>query len=186
MGEQVENTFFYEKLTLPTDADLEALVEDISGAVVANWVEEFPADWVGTSVYAKGLTTAIDVQALNGDINGLTGTYPSEGAPGNVTIAIKRLSGLTGRSSRGRIYWQALPMGVLVNNTVSAAAVLRYIDAIEAVDAAAVALGWTPVIVSRQQAGVVLTTGITYPIVTWQVDDVNIDSQRRRLAGRGS
>jgi hypothetical protein len=47
-------------------------------------------------------------------------------------------------------------------------------------------LGWTLVIVSRQHNKVARTTAEVTPILTATVVDYNVDSQRRRLTGRGT
>jgi len=184
-GERTENTLFYELATQPTESDLQSLVDAVASAVVSDWIPLLPTSWTGVAVYAKGLTEQFDVQAVNLNIAGDPGTQGSAAHPGNVTIAIKRVSGLTGRSTRGRIFWQGIPLDAVTGNNISTGYALDIVDAVEVADANAVALTWTPVIVSRQQGGVTPTNAVTYPIATWQIDDSALDSQRRRLRGRG-
>lgn len=185
-GERVENTLYYLYPTTPTEADLQDLVDAIAPVVNGTMMPLLPPQWVGVQVYARGLSLAIDVQATNVTMLGVAGSFPSPGLPGNVTIAVKRSSGLTGRSSRGRIYWMGLPESEVTGNSLSVGLGNQLPTTMEDIDGAALAEGWTPVIVSRRQAGVLLATALTYPITNWSLEDYRTDSQRRRLAGRGS
>jgi len=184
-GEPYENTFFYQRATEPTQAELQALVNDLGDYVVSDWLQLVGDEMVGNSVYGRGLTYAEDIQAISLAPSGVAGAYTSATEAGSVCIAIKRTAGLTGRSTRGRIYFGGIPEVKQSGNTLDPTYGLDVVEMIEGFDAVAIALSWTPVIVSRFNAGIVRPSGVTYPIVTWQLDNFDIDSQRRRLAGRG-
>lgn len=186
LGEAVENTFYYKKSTPWDEADLLLIAAAAADTYASDWTVLQATTCAMDEVYARDLTTEAAAQASDLSQSGTTGDQ-DDPEPGNVTLAVSRLSGLTGRSARGRIYWNGLYSLAVEGNTFIAGYAGLVVAAIEALDAAVVAaVASTPVIVSRVQAGVVLATAVTYPIVTWAVHDNNVDSQRRRLAGRGS
>lgn len=109
--------------------------------------------------------------------------------PSSVCLAIKKVTGNLGRSGRGRWFW---PLGDVQaisgsNDTVGAA----YITAIEAgltAFQAAIegsALPCQVGIVSYQHNNVARSAGLFQQITAWSNSDATIDSQRRRLTGRG-
>jgi len=101
--------------------------------------------------------------------------------PVNNAIAIKRTSGLTGRSARGRIYWGNLAESHVTGNLVQESVADAIVDFCNAVDAVAFALDWVAVIVSRTTAGAVRPTGVTFPVTQWSYSDLRVDSRRDRL-----
>jgi len=185
-GQFTENTFFYELGEAITDAALTALVNAISDVILSDWIPLLSGNWVGREVYARDLTSGSGLEATDTSIFGENGGVSSPDLPNNATIAIARKSGLAGRSFRGRIFWQALSAAqVTTANNLSSAVGLDIIDAINAVDAAAVLLDWTPVIVSFFTGGAPRVAGVTTPITSWSLTNLVLDGQRRRLPGRG-
>lgn len=184
-GQRVENVLHFRAAGAISQESLQGLVNAIGELVsseeyLAYWPNEF--QW--TEIYARDLTTAIGVQASDTTVAGSVGTG-GVGMPGNVTIAITLRSGLTGRSARGRVYWMGLTEGAIVGNAVSGPVVAGYVDVLEDIRAEALLAGFELVVLSRQQAGVVLANAIGYDVVTIGATDLNVDSQRKRLAGRG-
>lgn len=106
--------------------------------------------------------------------------------PNNVTVAVKWLTGLSGRSFRGRTYHIGLTENQVTDNELVpifdatlSDAYLALLDAIAAADPT-----WEMVVASFVADGVPRVTGVTTPILDSQIDPV-VDSQRRRLPGRG-
>lgn len=135
--------------------------------------------------------TGVDVRGLNDEndfasgivTGGLAGTVSAAALPPNVSLAIKRVSAFTGRSARGRIFVPFLNQNFMQTdrNFVTQAAADAWVDLLDALDTVLLGEGWTPVIVSRYSGGALRTFGITFPIISWQYGDLNVDSQRRRL-----
>ena len=185
-GQFTENTFFYEFGGTITDGDLTALVQAIAPLIISEWLPLLSAAWVGREVYARDLTSGSGLEATDTSIFGETGTATGPAYPNNSTIAVARKSGLAGRSFRGRIFWQAIAASqVGTANLLNSAVGLDIIDAINAVDAAALILDWTPVIVSYFTGGTPRAAGVTTPITSWSLTNLVLDGQRRRLPGRG-
>lgn len=185
-GQRVENTLHFRAAGTISQESLQLLVNAIGDLVgdeeyLAYWPNEF--QW--TEIYARDLTTAIGAQATDATVAGLTGAAGA-GMPGNVTLAITLRTGLTGRSARGRVYWMGITEGSVVGNAINPAVAAGFVDVLEDIRAAALAVGWELVVLSRQQAGVVLASAIGYDVTTIGVSDLNTDSQRGRLTGRGN
>lgn len=105
--------------------------------------------------------------------------------PNNVTVAVRWSTELRGRSYRGRTYHIALSEEQVSGNTVDqvfATAILgRYEQLLDDLDG----LNADLVVLSRFHNGAERTTAVATPINRVSLDRT-IDSQRRRLPGRGS
>ena len=116
-----------------------------------------------------------------------TGNLIGIAAPNNVTIAVSLRTGLRGRSYRGRVYHVGLAQSQIQGNflTPAAAASIR-----EAYDTLVTQMsdgeGGDLVVLSRQLNNATRATAIGTPILSATLTDTTIDSQRRRLPGRGA
>jgi len=161
---------------------LDDLLFDLAAVVVSDWLPLLPANVAITSLYARDLETEAAVQA-EAPLVGATGSASGAGLPTYVTIAIARKTALTGRSTRGRIFWIALTESQVNDNTIDSGVQSDIVDAIVAFDAAAALLGYSPVIVSRYNGGSKRVTGVTYPITDWVANDGFVDTRRSRKQG---
>jgi len=117
---------------------------------------------------------------------GASGTHTAPALPNNVTWAIKFTSGLTGRSNRGRMYFLGLVEDQVDSNTVTIAASSGILTGIEGFFAEIQAdEDAFHVIVSYCNAGAWRTTAVTNEVSGYSYFDTTVDSQRRRLPGRG-
>lgn len=161
---------------------LQALADAVDTAVAASWLPIQTLDAVYQETQVRGLAVENDQVAIANAGTG-PGLIVSESLPGNVTFSIKKGSGLTGRSARGRVYWIGLPtIDLSLNENIILA--LRRTDIVNAVEAVRVAIiptGWSPVIVSRFSGGVKRPLGVTFFWSTVSAVNDNIDSNRRRL-----
>lgn len=162
--------------------DLEALADAVDAAVVSDWLalQTQDTDYISTTV--RGLEFINDKETVNNDGTG-AGTVTVSGLPGNVTFSVKKSSGLTGRSARGRLYWIGIPENKLApnENQLDSTYAGQVEDAVDAMRAAISATDWEAVIVSRFLDGVARTTGATFAWIASVAVNENIDSQRRRL-----
>jgi len=111
------------------------------------------------------------------------GTQPA--LPNNVTLAVKKGTGLVGRSFRGRTYHIGLKETDVTGNTVGSAE-LNYLrnayDALREPEGMVIPVDMC--VLSEVSGGVQRAAGICTPVTGIGIDPV-IDSQRRRLPGRG-
>ncbi len=164
-------------------ADVVALADDVD-ALAATWLipqMTAAASYVRTEV--RGLAVINDVEAENNDGTG-PGTIAQEGMPNSVTLSLKKGSGLTGRSARGRWYVVGIPEPALSSNenVFLASEVTARAAAVNAIRAGIAATLWTPVIVSRYTGGVLREFGETFEWLTTVAIDNFVDTQRRRLS----
>jgi hypothetical protein len=106
--------------------------------------------------------------------------------PNNVTLAISFRSNTTGRSGRGRNYVVGLVEADVANNEVNSGVVALWQAAYAKLfvgEGYITSAVWS--IYSRQQGGEDRLSGVLYPIFTVVATDPVVDSQRRRLPGRG-
>jgi hypothetical protein len=117
-----------------------------------------------------------------------TGGQGGASLPTNATFCIKLGTGLTGRSARGRLYFVGLNANALVNTNqvgfVFAGALVTQINNLMTAITAANA-NWHLVVTSFREAGAWRSEGKNFRVTSVAVVDYNVDSQRRRLIGRG-
>jgi hypothetical protein len=114
------------------------------------------------------------------------GSNGSAALPGGSTTSIKLATGTRGRSYRGRIYWPGLPAANVTAGLISTAyrdALATAVNALRTSLAADVASDKL-VVVSYCANGVWRTTGVATEITSASGHTL-VDSQRRRLIGRG-
>lgn len=113
------------------------------------------------------------------------GTRTSPALPYNVTIAVSLRSVQAGRSFRGRIYHVGLTVDQVSGNTLlsTAGTGIQATYALLAVDVAESVLSEL-VILSKFHNNQPRTQAVATPVRTIQVENI-LDSQRRRLPGRG-
>lgn len=184
-GQIVENVlgFRFASVTSQTISDLTGL----AAAVKSWWTTNLqPIVHSAVSLY---MIRATDISSQSGPVVEYTTGLPAVGAtgadpmPNSVTIVYKAKTALRGRSYRGRIYHVGLAESHVTGNIV----VSTQQTALQAAYTALLATmaGYNYGIISRQLNGVKRTTGVITPVVSLSSDGV-IDSQRRRLPGRGS
>lgn len=114
------------------------------------------------------------------------GDHPGVAMPANVTLAISLRTGRRGRSYRGRLYHLGLTEDRVQASFVDPAHVVELVDAY---DSLRIALGSVAgrylAVLSRWENGVIRPTGVLTEVASVTVTDGVVDSQRRRLPGRG-
>lgn len=184
-GQVCQNVLHYVKASPWTLS----LLEDLCGAAIGEYVAQFnvnnPTNMQLISVRAT------DLASQNGPVYETSDTLPATGAngspslPNNCAIVITKRTALRGRSYRGRIYHMGLTEGSVTENAVLG-------PSLTAIIGRWTALMGLPItgdealmcVVSRYNGGVARETGVA-TLVTNLTSDGFIDSQRRRLPGRG-
>lgn len=113
------------------------------------------------------------------------GTQSGALLPNNVSLCFTKRTALRGRSNRGRLYWPGFGEASVVNNSVSGALVTSIITGLNNMRTVVSPIGnWEMVVVSRFTDKAPRVAGIFTPVTNFTCDGV-VDSQRRRLPGRG-
>lgn len=157
--------------------DLAAAVDGWAGTDLRSILAQETA-YTTTSV--RGLENAVDFFSVNATGAGI-GSTTGEQLPGLVAFAVKRITGLAGRSARGRVFLP-VPQNDLGSdeNQVAGARVTAYVAALNVLRADMLLAGWTEVVVSRYTLGAARPVGVTYPVTNYLATDTFIDTQRRR------
>jgi len=188
LGSQICENVFHVKQDTDWDAaglnSVAGTIRDWWIASVRTHVNEFMRL---TKVKARGLASSSDAGIEIAVSTGNAGTNTSQPMPNNAALAVKWSTGLTGRSYRGRTYHMGLSAsdvytttGSLINTSFQATITAAYAALLTAVNIGDQSL----VVASRMADSMPRTEGVSTPIIACSVEGT-IDSQRRRLPGRG-
>lgn len=184
-GQQVENVYHIKTPNLINEAELDD-IRDVLYLWWSTYGNVFQSNTVNFLKFV--LSDASDQYGVSKEYapgvihTGAHGGTPP--LPNNVSIAIKWNTGLRGRSYRGRTFHVGLCEGFVIGNsmeaTVLAGLISQYTQLVSSLDGS----GRQLVVASKFQGNAPRVTGVVTPILTVTCDGV-IDSQRRRLPGRG-
>jgi len=186
-GQQYVNTTYREKALGWTSTDLFNLATEMM-----EWATTRFLTLVHTS-FALDLVQCVDISVDGGAQATVAAPAASFGLkgglcmPNNVAYTVSFRTGRTGRSYRGRNY-----VGGISDSSVEGVNLVKPAFRAECVDVFNDLIGGTIVtqgawvVVSRFHDKVPLTTGVTTVVNTVLTVDNVLDSQRRRLPGRGA
>jgi len=190
-GQEVINTMWFNKGDDWSGEDLNTLA-----IAVASWVtdELMPlrtVDMTFTGIEARDMSAegaeGVDL-AITPAVAGGTSVA---GLPSGVALSIKFLTGLTGRSNRGRNYLAGLFETEVTGNTVLNTTRDAYIAAFEALASYLTGLTADHVVASLYSGvdteghPIPRSAGVVHAVTSYALDTF-VDSMRRRLTGRGS
>jgi len=180
----VQNVFYAKLPTGYIQTDLQALADLIDAIFLATIAQEMPPESVYVRTEVRGLGSPNDLTAQQNAGAGV-GVHAGNALPNNVTFAIKKTSGLTGRSARGRTYWIGIPNGIPTGadeNYLQSTWVTNAVADIDYIRTQIATLGlWEPALISRWSNGVKRTEGEVFPWVGTVAVDERIDTHRGRL-----
>lgn len=183
-GVAVQNVFYAELPTVYSQADLQALAD----AVDLAWPATIQPDQAPDVAYVKTEVRGLEFQndlVVESAVSAGVGTHVGPSLPNNVTFAIKKTSGLTGRSARGRTFWIGIPrteLDPLDENlliALYASQIVADIDFIRSTINGV--LLWDAVLVSRFTLSAKRPVGITFSWAGTTNVDLRVDTQRGRL-----
>lgn len=184
-GNKVENVLhFYRSQDFNTPDAMETLAGNLK-----NWWDSYMKSQVPTTLFLR-MVRVFDAENQNGqgveytNLLPIQGTAVSEGMPSNVTIAIKLSTGYRGRSYRGRIYHVGVCENEVAQDSITQAFSTALIDNYSFLLDPGNVNGYTWVVASKYHNGAPRMTGVTTNVTSISTDGV-VDSQRRRLTGRG-
>lgn len=184
-GQTVENVWYFTRTGGYDATSLDALNAAITTAWTTHMRPLLPVeitllDITSTDQEVVGGAQDVDAVVVAGS-NAVT-AFNSLGT----TFALKFSTGLSGRSYRGRMYWPALTNNVVIDNLLDAGYAASIRDAVADMFADIESdSGDAHVIASYMNDCEWRTTGVATPVTGYSYVDLNLDSQRRRLSGRG-
>lgn len=191
-SQQTINDMYFQLAGGITLADLQGLVTNMIDWFQFEYTAMCSEDWHTVAVHARDLSADLSF-VVDGAPATTNGQKPQESAPGNVCACVSFRTGLGGRSFRGRNYIPAVPNDLVAINTLDPEYISTALAAYALLLPGGGALpgGWEWVVVSRFTGGspgvpsVPRSEGIATPVTNVLFADTIVDSQRRRLPGRG-
>lgn len=187
-GQHICNVLGFKKDALIDLVDLAALAFALADWWGTNAPPLLPTSYAFSEVYAYLLDTPESGSATNATGAGWLGTADGDPLPNVNTLAFKFNTARRGRSYTGRNYWPGFTEIAVTNNTVSDAvadAIVALYTQLIVWDPGDFPPGWTWSVLSRYNGGEVRLEGHAQPITHVSTTDRIIDTQRRRLPGRG-
>lgn len=183
----IENVFAVQSNAAFSASDLTALRTCFNNWDAAQWYNARSVSVLLTRIRTKALDSSgspMEDYALPTPRGGTGSTAP---APLNVTFCYKLSTGLAGRSQRGRLYMPGISTGSLNGNQIIAAHADSFLTRLNSLPAALTAANpnWKWGVLSYRADKTWRSVAQFTPITTAVYTDLNIDSQRRRLTGRG-
>lgn len=187
LGQIIENTFHVRSSSPFTLANLVTLRGVFDAWDSATWKLYRSPNVTLLGIRSRGLDAGdspIDEYVL---ATPRAGTYGGTLLPLNVTVAIKLLSSSAGRSARGRIFFPGITTSALSGNQVLSGWADPAKNAVVTLKSNIVAANsaWAMCITSRRHDNAWRATAVNYDVTSVALSDYNVDSQRRRLTGRG-
>ena len=193
-GQIVENTYYFRNAGTPVLSDLVALADEINSAIRTSLLPSLASALQLIRVVATLLDAVDSLVYVSTTSLPASGGSADEVMPSNVAACISLRTSHRGRSFRGRNYVTGLPNGFVAGNVITPPLAGAITTAYTAILAAPVDAGWEPVVVSRYSGFTIVDgrkvptpreEGIATPITSHFLTDNTVDSQRRRLPGRG-
>jgi hypothetical protein len=167
MGQQYENVWAVQTADPPLVADLLTVASIFETAYAA----------ILNPLSQELVINEIDCRYLGSAAGPVTQLF-SESVPGNVALCVKLSSALPGRQFRGRKYFGGFTEAQISYNQVDPVVANDITAAIAGLITALTTNGTPLSIVSK-------THGTLVPVIGAGIVDLYVDSQRRRLPGRG-
>lgn len=185
-NQRCENVLHYVKAS-PWD---NTTLTQLCAAAVSKWAAHFASFMPNTLSLVEIIAT--DMASNTGPVVNFGTGLPIVGGttnpslPNNCSVVVTKRTALRGRSYRGRIYHPGLTEGMVIDNQVVTASLTLTMNAWNQFKVLAIGGDEALLcVVSRIQNDVPLATGIA-TLVTQLTSDGLVDSQRRRLPGRGA
>ena len=179
------NVFYFRRTGQWGLPELDNLVD----MVLAAWrTEVMPNLHIGVvlqRIEVRGERAQEDVSYQRPIVPVVTGARGGDLTPGNVAFCVTHTTGLTGRARRGRTYFGGLSEDDVSGDSISLARANALVAGLYQLRDQAMQESWTHVVVSRYVNKSRRETADVYPVIGYRFADLVLDSQRRRLIGRG-
>lgn len=192
-SQRVENTLYFERSDGWDLASITAFLTDLEAWISSELMPLLSASIQFIELAARLLDTASSIGLVNTVSPPVSGGQPGDSVSNNVTYTVSFRTGLTGRSFRGRNYVPGLSVSTVGGNTIAGGTrtgLLAFYDGLRSLGGDN-GIAW--VVVSRfsgvdpvTKLPIPRTTGVTTVITSVGTFDTTVDSQRRRLPGRGN
>lgn len=183
-GQVIENTFWVENGAGWNTTNLLTLAGVFKTWWGASWDIRVSSDLSLDKIKCTDHTTQTgpSIETVTG--LPLTGAAAAGAAPNNVAVCVSFLTAQRGRAYRGRVYMAGFQEAIFTNSRIPTANAALYEADFAQLNTDLTTAGFTHVVVSRYPVTGPRVAAIVTPITDYHVDLI-VDSQRRRLPGRG-
>lgn len=185
-GQQIQNGFNVYRGQGWTESSLTD-----AGGVIGQWFKQellptLSGDLVLTRIIATDMSQQVSAQVeLPGGVDNQGGLLV-DSLPNNVAMCVSLNSAYRGRSANGRSYLAGIPETASNGSRLTPSIADVWLAAYNILQSNYLAGIGTWVVVSRYTGGALRPTATFLPIVSCVLKDYVVDSQRRRLPGRGT
>jgi len=183
-GQVAENVFHLMKSGVWSASDLEEGTDSLWDWITDHWPAVASVNASAVGVGGVDLSSDSGASFEKTIADPIPGGVATVGLPTSVTVAVSWKTAKRGRSYRGRTFHVGIPAAMTLDSALTTTAQGLLVTAYTYLLATFVANGQTMCVLSRRHNGELRAQGIGTPITTLAVD-ANLDSQRRRLPGRG-
>lgn len=187
-GNDIVNTLWFEKTNEAewVPETLTELNEQIGDWLGSEWLVGISDDYAVADITATAQYASTAPSVVSPVSSGFEGQNASSALPSSNCLTVTFLTNVRGRSWRGRNYVSGIPSSSSDDNAVTEAWADALVGAYNALNTYVSEVACQHVIVSHYSGGLPRNSGVTVPVTGYRYHDLNIDSQRRRLNGRGS
>jgi len=185
-GDDVVNVLYFKRQGAWDLSDLQNAAQLLATAWVNEVMPNLPANATLFSVQSRGERVQDDVSFEFVLSPPVSGARSGGSLPAHCCFCVTHLTGLTGRSNRGRTYFGPLAASDVIADLLVPGRADGFRNSLVAIRNVMANAGWQHVVVSRVRNRVRLPVAITVPIISYRYTDRVVDSQRRRKLGVGS
>jgi len=185
-GQQVENTLYFKKSGGWTENDAIILGQALAESWEATMAPVLSVQLQLNSVHLTDLSSQFSFATDFVPAASIQGAVGGDCSPNNCALCVSFRSAARGRSGRGRNYVPGLAESLVSLNQFDPTAALEIVSFYQGLTALAVDADAQWVVVSRFENGLPREEGLARVVRTVLLVDLVIDSQRRRLPGRGT
>ena len=183
--QQIENVLWF-KAAVPIDTTvLQSIAVAVGNKYSATILPLLSTNLTMVEVFCVDMESDSGGVYSNAPATPPGGGVTGEALPNNCALCLTLVTGLRGRSYRGRVYVPALPESETSGNDVSSVLVNSLVTAYTGMITVVPSTLAVWSVCSRRHNKVERPSGVLTPIVTVKATDNVVDSQRRRLPGRG-
>lgn len=181
----VENVLhFRHAIDAPTPANMADLAVAIDNEINPGWLSMMTSSATYREVYIESYAGELSIAHTQSGTGG--GAAGTNSMPGNATFCLSLRTAFVGRTRRGRMYTIGMDETQQGGGVVTPAYRNNWILLLAQLNLAAAAVNWEWVVASFYSGGAPRPTGLVSPITSVIAVDDFVDSQRRRLQGRGT
>lgn len=184
-NQEIENTVWFEHTAAPTGASIATVADAILDWYAAGVLPNLSSAVTLVEVYGTDMTSQTGPTGTAVAAGSTVGGVLSPSLPNNVAMCVSFRTARRGRWFRGRNYVPGMAEDGVTANAFLPARVANIVGAYNSLIGVAADNAATWVVASRRVAGAPRLEGITEPVTAALVTDTYVDSQRRRLPGRG-